>query len=78
MQKPVYLLFVDLSAAFDHVVRHWLFKTIYQPFTPEADITLIQLPEAIYAYTTTALAETPDDLLELTVDLKHHNYTISI
>jgi len=28
MKKPTYLLFVDLTAAFDHVERDWLFQTI--------------------------------------------------
>ena len=27
MRKPVYALFVDLSAAFDHVCRKWMFNT---------------------------------------------------
>ena len=31
-QKPIMLLFVDLSSAFDHVIRKWLFKSIYQRF----------------------------------------------
>ena len=29
METPLYILFVDLTAAFDHVVRAWLFKSIY-------------------------------------------------
>ena len=28
MKKPTYALFVDLSAAFDHVERSWVFKSI--------------------------------------------------
>ena len=28
MRKPVYALFVDLSAAFDHVCRKWMFISI--------------------------------------------------
>ena len=28
MKKPVYALFVDLSAALDHVCRKWMFKSI--------------------------------------------------
>ena len=65
MKKPTYILFVDLTAAFDHVVRKWLFKSIYQRFPPGTDTTLIELIEALYSYTTTSLAETPDDVFEL-------------
>ena len=32
MKKPTFLLFVDLSAAFDHVERSWLFKSIKKYF----------------------------------------------
>ena len=67
MKKPTYLLFVDLTAAFDHVVRKWMFKSIYQRFPQEADTKLIELLEAVYSYTTTSLAETPDEIFELTL-----------
>ena len=49
MKKPVYILFIDLTAAFDHVVRKWMFKSIYQRFPDETDRTLIELLEALYA-----------------------------
>ena len=53
------LLFVDLSYAFDHVTpRKWLFKSIYQRFSPDACISLIKLLEALHDHTTT-LAENP-------------------
>ena len=43
MKKPVFLLFVDLTAAFDHVEREWLFKTnlskIFKHRRKEADQT---------------------------------------
>lgn len=65
IQKPIYLLFIDLSSAFDHVIREWLFKSIYQRFPPNSDITMIKLLEALYNYTTTALAENPDDIFQL-------------
>ena len=65
MMKPVYVLFVDLSAAFDHVVRKWLFMSIYQRLPADTDPILIQLLEALYSYTTTALAEVLDDIFEL-------------
>ena len=70
MKKPVYILFIDLTAAFDHVVRKWMFKSIYQRFPAGTDRTLIELLEALYAYTTTALAETPDDLFELALGVR--------
>ena len=42
MKKPVFVLFVDLSAAFDHVIRNWLFLSIYQRFPPQSDVTLFK------------------------------------
>ena len=65
MKKPVYALFVDLTAAFDHVIRDWLFVSIYQRFPPNTNTRLVQLLEAIYKYTTTALAETPEEIFEI-------------
>ena len=70
MKKPVYILFVDLTAAFDHVVRKWVFKSIRQRFPAGADTTLIELIEALYAYTTTSLAETPNDIFELMLGVR--------
>ena len=32
MKKKVYVIFVDLSAAFDHVDRGWMFKSIKNRF----------------------------------------------
>ena len=43
MKKPVYVLFVDLSAAFDRVVRNWLFKSTEQRFPPNNDNTLFRI-----------------------------------
>ena len=34
--QPLYLLFVDLTAAFDHIPRRWLFKSIEMRF-PDID-----------------------------------------
>ena len=61
MKKKVYVLFVDLSAAFDHVERGWMFRSIKNRFKNEANVELIQLLENLYQHTTTALAETPED-----------------
>ena len=70
MEKPTYLLFVDLTAAFDHVERSWLFKTIKKRLPSEFDLTLIHLMESLYSNTTTALAETPDDIFNLNVGVR--------
>ena len=70
MKRAIYVLFVDLSAAFDHIVRKWLFQSIYQRFPSDTDTTLIQLLEALYEYTTTSLKETPDDLFKLILGVR--------
>ena len=54
-----------MSSAFDHVIREGLFKSIYQRFPPDAEVTVIRLLEALYKHTTTALAENPDDNFRL-------------
>ena len=59
--KKTYLLFVDLTAAFDHVERSWLFKTIRKKIKTGYDKTIIQLIECLYACTTASLVETPDE-----------------
>ena len=70
IQKPFYLLFVDLSYAFDHVVRNWLFESIYQRFPQQVEPTLIRLLESLYQKTTTSLAQTPDDVFELLLGVR--------
>ena len=70
MGKPTYLLFVDLSAAFDHVDRKWLFQTIQKRLPIQFDTQLIQLMESLYSNTTTSLAETPDDIFPLNVGVR--------
>lgn len=42
-KTQVYALFIDLSAAFDHINRKWLFKTIRQRFSDEQETKLIDL-----------------------------------
>ena len=42
-QQPLYLLFVDLSAAFDHIPRKWLFETINLRFTNKKPPTVIKI-----------------------------------
>ena len=70
MQKPVFLLFVDLSAAFDHVVRKWLFESIYQRFPQDVKPNLFEILEALYSKTTTSLAQNQDDIFELLLGVR--------
>ena len=64
-KKPVYVLFIDLTAAFDHIDRNWLFKTIKQRVPNSANLKLFELIQAIYSYTTTALNDNDDDVFEI-------------
>jgi len=50
--SPLYLIFLDLSAAFDHLVRKWLFQSIRMRFGPNEDTTLIDILEHLNANTT--------------------------
>ena len=70
MKMPTFILFVDLSAAFDHINRDWLFTMMKQRFPAFADINLIHLLESLYSHTTTALAETPDDIFKITLGVR--------
>ena len=70
MKKPIYALFIDLTAAFDHIERKWMFKTLYQRLPPDADKKLIQLLESLYSYTTTELAQSPNDVFELILGVR--------
>ena len=70
MKKTTYLLFVDLTAAFDHVERSWLFQSIRMRFPNESSKTLIKLLEALYSYTTAALTEMPDDEFQINVGVR--------
>ena len=55
-RKEMNVLFVDLTAAFDHIDRRWLFKTIKQRLQSDIDCKLFDLLETLYSSTTTALA----------------------
>ena len=63
-RKKVFALFVDLSAAFDHVNRIWMFKSIYQRLPNKRNRKLFILLEKIYKLTTTALANDPNGIFE--------------
>ena len=67
---PASILFVDLTAAFDHVERSWLYKTIEKRFTKGSKNDLEQLLKSIYEYTSTSLAENPEHKFELTVGVR--------
>ena len=54
--REMNVLFVDLTAAFDHIDRRWLFKTIKQRLKSDIDCKLFDLLETLYSSTTTALA----------------------
>ena len=69
-KKPCYVLFVDLSAAFDHVNRHWMFLTISQRLSANENKTLFQLLESIYRYTTTELIGGNDDIFKITTGVR--------
>ena len=63
------MLFVDLTAAFDHIDRRWLFNTIKQTLQHAIDCKLFDLLETLYSSTTTALAghELDNFIIELGV-----------
>ena len=60
----VYALFVDLTAAFDHIPREMMFETIKKRLPDSNSKKLITLLETLYSSTTTALIETPDNKFE--------------
>ena len=66
IKKVTYMLFVDLTAAFDHIEREWLFGSIKKRFPDNYNNILIHLIESLYSSTTTALKETPNDRFTLT------------
>ena len=68
MKKPLYLLFVDLTAAFDRIQRKWLFMSIRQRI--KGSKKLVDILETLYQHTTTALAETPRDIFELMLGVR--------
>ena len=69
-KKQLYALFVDLTAAFDHVRRDWLFNSIKQRFPNQENNILIELLESIYSYTTTALSESESSIFEILVGVR--------
>ena len=69
-KEKVFALFVDLSAAFDHVERSWLFKSIFQRINSEQHEKLFNLLKSLYSYTTTALDGNPQEIFEITIGVR--------
>jgi len=69
-KKPIFVLFVDLSAAFDHINRKWLFKSIYQMLATKESEKLFKLLEKIYAFTTTALQENEKEIFNVILGVR--------
>ena len=70
MKKPAFLLFVDLTAAFDKVERKWLFESIKMRMPSSSNKLLIELLEDIYAHTTASLAQDPEDKFDLSTGVR--------
>ena len=70
MKKQCYVLFVDLTAAFDHINRKLMFKTISKrPHLP-ATKKLFELLESLYSFTSTALSNLPDYEFKITTGVR--------
>lgn len=69
-KKRLFLLFVDLSAAFDHVNRDWLFLSIKQRFPNNQQNILFLLLQNLYSKTQTAINGNPDQVFETFVGVR--------
>ena len=69
-KKPVYALFVDLTAAFDHINRDWLFTSIKQRFPNNQNNILFDLLQALYTNTKTALDGNLNDVFQTYVGVR--------
>jgi len=56
-KQPLFLLFVDLTAAFDHVPRKWLFDTIRLRFSDGDNLKLFKILESLYRKTSLTYQE---------------------
>ena len=70
LNKQTYTLFVDLTAAFDHVDRGWMFQSIYQRLPKETNRKLFELIESLYSHTTTALQQNLTDVFEIGIGVR--------
>ena len=68
LNKEIFLLFIDLTAAYDWCVRKWLFKSIYNRINPDDEIVLncVRIMEELYRKTECAMKNNPDDYFETT------------
>jgi len=55
--QPLYLLFVDLSAAFDHIPRKWMFDSIRLRFQSTQSTLLVDILEKLYENTSLTFEE---------------------
>ena len=55
-KQPLYLLFVDLTAAYDHIPRSWLFQSLKIRF-PDQCPTVIKVLEKLYEQTSLTFPE---------------------
>jgi len=65
LKQPVYALFIDLTAAFDHVPRSALFQSMKKRLSDTHSKKLINLLEVLYSHTTTALVEAPEHTIDV-------------
>ena len=63
-KKIVPTLFIDLTAAFDHINRNWLFDSIKQRLNNQDEFKLFKLLQDLYKKTTTSI--------------ENHNFEISL
>ena len=56
-KQPVFLLFVDLSAAFDHIPRRWLFESISLRFRPDQQPKILSILNLLYTKTSLTYEE---------------------
>ena len=69
-KNPIYALFIDLTAAFDHIPRRVMFATIKQRLKATPSKQLIELLEVLYQNTTTSLAEAPENVFETKIGVR--------
>lgn len=68
--QPIYAIFVDLTAAFDHVNRDWLFQSIKQRFPGNQSNILFELLEKLYSKTQTTITGNMDESFEIFVGVR--------
>ena len=62
-KKRIYACFIDLTAAFDKIMRTWLFQSIYIRMNPGQDGKIysnFQIIEELYKKTTAYMTDDPD------------------